>query len=490
MQRLIPKIIMSMIALTTLISCASSKLQLELAVYNEDPFIFEIVTTEDIEGIEEKLQGLYKKIEDIAASRVELAKDMFNTYEQYQFITSRARAAARNKVYTLENLKNDMEKLSEFLEDFKLYIMDAQVSCKNNLDTTIRWLGKYQNYLSDKSNIERSPTEATVQKSRVLNTVRIALDELQSSFNKLSGQTDTHFEKTLLTSWPRIFKRMRSEQVQKWIADVKNKAELDKLKQRGSEFLNRLEKIKNQGVEVNQDLMSELAFVDQVTQPQHLEKIEEALMKPVTQRVSLGDKSFIEQLKKFDLLGSQIERLQNPGDPVWKIVTSKENQDKWNVEFSKTYFRAEGNSSVVVVRDSPIEFRVQQGSNDPSALVQAQLQVSRAITDAAITVAGATTGVNLAALKKAEERTSSPDESLSNESEQLARLKAKIEREEKFRDISITRLKTNLRSIRSQLEPLNPGKNEDKATIERMLNLLVTTLKADEIIFKPFNESK
>ena len=230
--------------------------------------------------------------------------------------------------------------------------------------------------------------------------------------------------------------------------------------------------------------------MDQVTQPEQLEKIEKALMKPATVRVSLGDKSFIEQLKKFDLLGSQIERLQNPGDPVWKIVTSKENSNKWNVEFSNTYFRAEGNSSVVVVRDSPMEFRVQQGSNDPSALVQAQLQVSRAIADAAITVAGATTGVNLTALTKSGERTSSPDEALANESEQLARLKAKVEREAELREISITRLTTNLRSIRSQLEPLDPAKNEDKAIIERLLNSLVTTLKADEVIFKPKDADK
>jgi len=167
---------------------------------------------------------------------------------------------------------------------------------------------------------------------------------------------------------------------------------------------------------------------------------------------------------------------------------SLKNKEKWNVEFSRTYFRAEGNTSVVVVRDSPMEFRVQQGSNDPSALVQAQLQVSRAIADAAIAVAGATTGVSLAPLTKPADKAAGPDDALAEESEQLARLRARVEREAELREFAIKRLTANLRSIKAQIEPLNTA--TDKIMIERLLKVLVTTLKADEMIFYPKNVDK
>ncbi|MFC1825568.1 hypothetical protein ACFL9T_22890 [Thermodesulfobacteriota bacterium] len=51
MQRLIYKILVSGIILSMFIGCASSKLSLELAIYKEDPFLIEIVTTEDIDRL-------------------------------------------------------------------------------------------------------------------------------------------------------------------------------------------------------------------------------------------------------------------------------------------------------------------------------------------------------------------------------------------------------------------------------------------------------
>ncbi|MEI8631514.1 hypothetical protein P4S72_04080 [Vibrio sp. PP-XX7] len=90
----------------------------------------------------------------------------------------------------------------------------------------------------------------------------------------------------------------------------------------------------------------------------------------------------------IDLLNSQLARLQNAGSPIWRVVADPVNEKRWNTKFSETYFKAEGEAGVVVVRDSPIQYRVQQAHNNPAALVEAQLQISRAVANTAIQIAG------------------------------------------------------------------------------------------------------
>jgi hypothetical protein len=132
-----------------------------------------------------------------------------------------------------------------------------------------------------------------------------------------------------------------------------------------------------------------------------------------------------------------------------------------------------------------MEFRVQQGSNNPAALVQAQLQVSRAIADAAITVVGATTGVNLAALPKPGDKSTGADDAQIKESDDLARRKAKVARAGEQRDLAIGRLSSNLRSLKEQIEL-----TDDEQKIKRLLDVLIATLTADETVFKNRNSDK
>lgn len=88
-----------------------------------------------------------------------------------------------------------------------------------------------------------------------------------------------------------------------------------------------------------------------------------------------------------------LDRLQDAADPMWRIVTQKRFDEYWNSALATNFFEAQGNSGVVVVRDSPIHYRIQRGNNNPTALVQSQLRISRALTDAAIEIAGTATGV-------------------------------------------------------------------------------------------------
>jgi hypothetical protein len=88
-----------------------------------------------------------------------------------------------------------------------------------------------------------------------------------------------------------------------------------------------------------------------------------------------------------------IDRLQDTGDPVWRIVTSPANERHWNRNVVDTNFYAQGNSSVVVVRHDPMRYDIHEASNNPLALIKGQLAISHAVTKAAITIAGAATGL-------------------------------------------------------------------------------------------------
>jgi predicted HTH domain antitoxin len=88
-----------------------------------------------------------------------------------------------------------------------------------------------------------------------------------------------------------------------------------------------------------------------------------------------------------------IDRLQDTGNPVWRIVTDPSNEEHWNKSPANTDFYAEGKSSVVLVRNDPMRFDVHDATNNPTALIKGQLEISRAVANAAISVASASTGI-------------------------------------------------------------------------------------------------
>lgn len=466
-----------------LFGCASAKLKLDLAIYKEDPLRVEIVTANDIGKAQENIKGLSGTIEGIARFRTDLAQGMFNVYGKYRLVAGQLRASN----YTEADLASDLSILKSYLDEFKRYMEDTQVLCNTNLQTTLGWLKKYGELLPATlgDTGTSATTETMIRKNRVLKATRQAMNDLQRSLSSLSGPSDTKFEKTLQSLWPKTFARIESDQLKIWMDKSGNKAVLDELCTKAGQVEKTLAEARKIHLVVNKDLDNIMESLKQFDSPEQLVKAGNALAKEDMLNIRPGDNSYIEQAKRFDLWSSQIERLQDPADPVWRIVTDEQNKEKWNKKFSRTFFRAEGNTSVVVVRDSPMEFRVQQGSNNPAALVQAQLQVSRAIADAAITVVGATTGVNLAALPKPGDKSTGTDEAQIKESDDLARRKAKVARAGEQRDLAIRRLSSNLRSLKEQIEL-----TDDEQKIKRLLDVLIATLTADETVFKNKNNDK
>ena len=205
----------------------------------------------------------------------------------------------------------------------------------------------------------------------------------------------------------------------------------------------------------------------------------------VPSSLGIGDRgaTALNQLvQSTTLLYSQVDRLQDPADPIWRIVTDPENEAKWNTQFSESYFYAQGNSSIVVVRDTPMSFRVQRGANNPTALVQGQLQVSRALGNAAISIAAASTGMPVSHLMaKDNAGASSVDVEKFSEGENLSRRKALAEQKARVRMQVVRNLRINLISIKEDLQRIDPQKNPQG--YKKLRSKLEATLKGHKTVF-------
>lgn len=191
-------------------------------------------------------------------------------------------------------------------------------------------------------------------------------------------------------------------------------------------------------------------------------------------RASLAD-----IVRDTGLAFSQIDRLQDAGDPVWRVITDPDNRGLWNEQVSETYFRAVGNASVVIVRDAPHDFRVQRGTNNPAALIKGQLEVARSVTSAAITVAGAAYGVPpgaVSALTGSGE--SGPatikegDATARTAAESLARRKATADEAARIRKVALRSLDRTLSASASRVAGMTEGSDAYKQEIEHLKRML------------------
>ena len=180
-----------------------------------------------------------------------------------------------------------------------------------------------------------------------------------------------------------------------------------------------------------------------------------------------------------------IDRLQDGGDPVWRIVADPANEDNWNKRFARTYFYAEGDAGVVVVRDNPMRFRVHHAENNPAALIQGQLEISRAVTDAALSVAGAAAGFPTESL--AAQGDSADTSGIATQSEQLARRRVTAEVTAARRAALLRSLQSSLRVTSTELARLD---EDDSKGVLRQRDSLIATLTSLKRILENIDGSE
>lgn len=177
-----------------------------------------------------------------------------------------------------------------------------------------------------------------------------------------------------------------------------------------------------------------------------------------------------------------IDRLQDTGDPVWRIVTNPANERHWNPQVVDTNFYAQGKSSVVVVRHDPMRYDIHEASNNPLNLIKGQLAISHAVTKAAISIAGASTGLRTPTPRVDDKGDPLPptDEQGAEGADEFARKAAEAEETERTRDRALRGLSQELASIHAMLA----SAGSDKNLIEAQKARLEAVLQAYKVLFE------
>ncbi len=158
-----------------------------------------------------------------------------------------------------------------------------------------------------------------------------------------------------------------------------------------------------------------------------------------------------------------VDRLQDAGDPIWRIVTDPENEKHWNKQFSKTYFFAIGNSGVVVVRDNPMRLRTQDASNNPRKLVGGQLGIVRSLANAAISIAGAASGIPTEFLASSKTGSTTANKVTDGVPPSAGVTKTRLDAWATQRETALRSLRQSLRNIHSNLVETD---DDEKVAIE------------------------
>jgi hypothetical protein len=460
-----------------LAGCASATLKLNLDIYKEDPFESAPISEAKLIQIQNGIDVLERESATLADNRKKLGDTLFNTYKEILYVITMAKRPNFNRNDLESETKGFQVQLKEYKEtiETKLREINALAESARNILFPKCLKG------DEKS---REPSELNVQN---------AVKKFEKAVGELGGPLGTHFEATLIQNWPTVAKSASEENLRNLFKDELTPPELKDLRVAAEKYNGVIDGLKKDGYNIPEkaikDLNTGLENLKTPPSPSALSNSLVAIVKAGTTlspAIGLSDRGETELgllVKATTLLSSQIDRLQDPADPVWRIVSAPENEYKWNKDFSETYFYAEGNSSVVVVRDTPISFRQQRGANNPTALIQNQLVISRAIGNAAISIAAATTGVPIKLPSDTKSTASPPTNgNTATESEVLARRKAVAEEQLRLRKQALSNLRNNLISIREEFR-LKDGK-KTLGNYPELKSRLEVVLKAHQAFFK------
>jgi outer membrane murein-binding lipoprotein Lpp len=487
------KITLFIIGTLLLAGCASTELRLHLDLYKEDPYLDAALNNAQITRMYAGLQAVENEADSLAKDRIRLAEDLLAAYDNLYYLTSKA---VRPK-FSKTDLKSETRVFHENLAVYKQTVIAKAGNVIALADAARRKLDSYvaavalsaaapkETKTAEKTAAQDREPPAKVTKTEVVESVK----EVNKAFIELGGSLDTDFEKSFIKNWP-VVAAMASEQNLK-IIFKKEPEELDGLRQRIQTLNTTLQELRLRGRQIPESVSKDLenaAMAMDSPEPGDIKKSVDAIAKVATDvpsALGIGDRgatALNQLLQSTTLLYSQIDRLQDPADPIWRIVTDPENEPKWNTQFSESNFYAQGNSSIVVVRDTPMSFRVQRGANNPTALVQGQLQVSRALGNAAISIAAASTGLPVSHLMgKDKAGKSTVEVERFSEGETLSRRKALTEQNARVRMRAVRNLRINLISIKEDLQKIDAQR--DPEGYRKLRSKLEATLKGHEPVF-------
>jgi hypothetical protein len=452
--------------------CASARLSLDLDLYAEDPMGSLIqLTPVRVAELDSELKALAREIGPLVNDRQELADDIFQVYEAVIWamytIEGAAKAASDPNIEAARSYRERHKKrLAELGAEARKKVADAE----NTLDRYVQGIGQ-------------SPSGETSRAVTELSLLR-AINEAVNAVAKLGGPVETEFERLLVNYWPTVARNISSTNVANLRAGTADTPELIALRQQVRRLADRVKLLRERGRKIPTTALTALdeAFKESRPTPGQLKSSFDKLILAVTEvSTSLALPDQLQALVRSSAaVFNLVDRLQDPADPIWRTISQPGNESKWRNSFTETFFYAEGNTSVVIVRDTPFSFRVLKATNNPTALVQGQLQISRAIANAAIAIAGAATGAPVPKLPGASGPSVPADGDEGTNPEQLAKRKAKVERQLAVRAQAIRNLRRDLAALRGQLE-----RAQDQAAVDTVLEQVQALLKAHDILLAP-----
>ena len=499
--------------------CASNKIVLSLDLYREEVTV--PPTQAQLSGYLRDLETVSDDALALAEDRKELAREMANVY----FALLETVATARRGAATRPSPRI-LAAGEEFLRDYEDKV-DAKAEEVRQLAAeaagAVRAYSRQRERDATSSADKRDPRPAT-QPAEPLSLAQMnqKLQAVATAAEELSGDLGTDFEAWLIDNWNEITRSARTDVLAK-LSDEKTAKEaapaLRAVQGAAAGLRAKLQKLEARGRLVATRATAQL---DAARRPREARDARAMVTNARTVfAAALSGAKAVQTpgLKPDSARATQrlesvadLERLQDPADPVWRTLADPVNEEKWTKQFTRTFFYAEGNSSTVIVRDAVNSFRVQNGRNNPAALIKGQLEISRAVANAAIEVAGAASGIPVGSLTKiptrkpktgpetpsdtapgetpADEDASDDDSgtddtaSTGTSAEDLARRQATVERQRDVRRQALRNLERSLGSLRGEFAAL-PDKEEDadKKRRQALLGRLQSTLKAHQAIF-------
>lgn len=459
-------------------ACAHSRLRLELDVYRGDPAREIPLNPDQLVALRREIRNGLNSVDPDLARQHAMAHDLLDVYVEF--------ACLHAVIVTGACDRADLKEVNDLLPGHLATLDQRAARVKALLLSADTSVVTYERLLSRATvPVDTMPahpmTERVPARSDVENpTARLALQaaalrsgvtEAAESLRAFSRPPDTDFQHSLAEQWGDIGAAFdRNPQLADASATPAFTTQINVLRQRVVALASRLKA-------ANPDLAATLLkAADATTDPRELTRSLTIIGKAVNSLPpgisastppALGLSRIVGNRELYD---SQIDRLKDPADPVWRIVSAPENEWRWNQRFIRTWFYAEGKSDVIVVRDGPLDYRVQSASNNPSVLVESQLQISRAVTNAAITALGSASGVKLGQ-GGAKEPGTTPENVDDTAVETMARRNARVAEVQRLRAATNRTIQTQLRSIASELSAA-PAQARQSQLLDRLQGLL------------------
>lgn len=370
--------------------CSSSNLSVKVEVYADDPVVETLTDPDRLLRMQENTLRIKDITEKIKQTRWIYAESIEEIYKAFAgvLVALGNEADPENAVSGWQSAK----------QEFKAELDNRATTVTAQADVTLNAIETFSETAS--WNDEKS-LSALFHSWNYLRRVQVVLEK---DFDRLTGKYEyDNLIKNVQNSVP--------TQIQSWLDSAKNTDKLNKPEVKKA--IEGYERAVNKSVSSGHKLSAlegtaRIYITDSVQegiQQNDTKKVGREITRAINYALKQGEKnvfSLSQAGKKalgsaaasFEFYNTQIDRLQDPSDPAWREITKEKNQSKWQPHFAETAFHAEGNSDVVIVRDRIGHFRIQRGTNNPTALIQSQFKISRAVASGAVEVMAAVAGVS------------------------------------------------------------------------------------------------